>query len=121
MDIFCKIIKGEAESICPYEDDIVKCIMDANPNSPGHLLIMPKKHIENFMDMDDTTLNHINKVAKEMANKMMNNYPGIDGIQLIVNYGKPQFVKHYHLHLIPTYHNGKPELSQKDAAELLKK
>lgn len=121
MDIFCKIIKGEADSICPYEDDIVKCIMDANPDKPGHLLIIPKKHIEDILNIDNDTLVHINEVAKTMAKKMMDNYPKIDGIQFIVNYGKPQFVKHFHLHLIPTYHSGVPSLSQEEASELLKK
>ena len=40
---------------------------------------------------------------------------------MIVNYGKPQIIKHYHLHLVPTYHENEPTMSQEEACEILKK
>ena len=48
-DIFCKIIDGEIESKKFFEDDYVIGIMDANPDSPGHSLIIPKKHFEDVI------------------------------------------------------------------------
>ena len=101
--LFCKIINGEIPSNTLYEDDVVKVIMDANPHSNGHALILPKKHIEDFLDMDNETLSHINDIAKMMKQKLYNLNP--DGLILTLNYGVPQQIKHYHLHLIPTYHN----------------
>lgn len=121
MDIFCKIINGEIPSNCPFENEFVKCIMDANPNSPGHLLILPKKHYEDALEMDEETLKEIHKTAQMMINKMMAGYEGIDGVVMIVNYGKPQIIKHYHLHLVPTYHENEPTMSQEEACEILKK
>ena len=121
MYVFCKIINGELESKSPYEDDYVKCIMDANPDKPGHMLILPKKHFESVMEIDDETILRIHNIAKEFSKKMMEVYEGCDGVILVNNYGKPQFVKHYHLHLVPTYHNGEPNMSQEDACKLLKK
>ena len=50
--IFCKIIKGDIPSYTIYEDDIVKVFLDVNPMSPGHMLIIPKKHFENLDDID---------------------------------------------------------------------
>ena len=44
MDIFCKIINGEIPSKTIYEDDIVLVILDVNPRSNGHSLVIPKKH-----------------------------------------------------------------------------
>ena len=42
MDIFCKIINKEIPSYTIYEDNIVLVILDINPNSCGHSLIIPK-------------------------------------------------------------------------------
>ena len=61
--IFCKIIKGDIPSYTIYEDDIVKVFLDVNPMSPGHMLIIPKKHFENLDDIDIDTLTHINAVS----------------------------------------------------------
>ena len=40
--LFCKIIEGSIPSRTLYEDDIVKVIMDVNPNANGHVLVLPK-------------------------------------------------------------------------------
>ena len=120
MDVFCKIINGELPCNSPYEDDLVKCIMDLNPNSPGHMLIITKKHFESVMEIDEETIKKVHEVAKKFSEKMMNVFDGCDGIALINNYGKPQIVKHFHLHLVPTYHEGEPSMTQEEACELLK-
>ena len=64
--IFCKIIKGEIPSYTIYEDDIVKCFLDINPSTNGDLLIVPKKHYENILDIEDNVIMHIHKITKEM-------------------------------------------------------
>lgn len=100
--LFCKINKGDIPSKTLYEDDIVKVIMDINPNANGHILILPKKHITDFTEMDNETISHIHDIAKLMKEKL---YKGLnpDGLVLVNNYGLPQAIKHYHLHLIPAY------------------
>ena len=100
--LFCKIVKGEIPSKTLYENDYVKVIMDINPNSNGHSLVIPKKHYTDFTEMDNEMLGHINdasKLIKEKIYKVLNP----DGLSLHVNYGLYQAVKHYHLHLIPVY------------------
>ena len=109
--IFCKIIKGEIPSKTVFEDDIVKVIMDANPNADGHMLILPKKHFEDFTEMDNETLGHIHEVAKKMKELVYNKLDNIEGIVLINNYGKFQIVKHYHLHILPNGLNSSKGLS----------
>lgn len=100
--IFCKIIKNEISSYTIYEDDIVKVFLDNNPDVNGHLLIIPKKHYLGLKEIDDNTLSHIMKIAKEMENLLINKL-NIDGLTLIQNNGCVQEVKHYHLHLKPHY------------------
>ena len=120
-DIFCKIIKGEIPSFTCYEDDYVKCIMDANPETIGHTLIIPKKHITNVLEMDNETMVHIHETAKMLIKKMESTYPNIVGVRQTINYGILQVVKHYHLHLIPAYKDFKePNMTQEEMCELLK-
>ena len=104
MDIFCKIINNEIPSYTIYEDDIVKVFLDVNPHSIGHCLIVPKKHYQDFFDIDKDTLTHILEVAKIIATRIKEILCA-DGITLSQNNGLGQDVKHYHLHLIPKYHN----------------
>lgn len=100
--IFCKIANGEIPSFKVYEDDIVYAFLDANPDSDGHTLIVPKKHFKDLDDIDLDTLNHINKVSKEIK-KLLEEKLGCVGLSLLQNNGSAQEVKHYHLHLKPYY------------------
>ena len=87
-----------------YEDDIVKVFLDVNPNSTGHCLIVPKEHYQDFFDIDKEVLNHVLETAKVIANRLKERL-NCDGITFAQNNGLGQDVKHYHLHLIPKYHN----------------
>lgn len=108
--VFCKIIDGSIPSYTIYEDDIVKCFLDINPDTNGHTLIIPKKHFKDIDDMDNETLSHIFNVAKDIK-KLLEEKLNIDGLTFIQNNGDVQEVKHYHLHLKP-YYNKKQELKK---------
>ena len=62
--LFCKIIAGEIPSRTVYEDDLIKVIMNINPNTNGHLLILPKKHYTNIMDIDEKIVTHSLEVTR---------------------------------------------------------
>lgn len=49
--IFCKIAAGEIPSSIVYEDEDVKVFRDINPQTPVHLLVIPKKHIDSVNDI----------------------------------------------------------------------
>jgi histidine triad (HIT) family protein len=100
--IFCKIVAGEIPSYTIYENEYVKCFLDINPISTGHTLIIPKKHFKDVFDIDFEYMNEINKAAKEILN-LLNNKLKPQGFKLIQNNGNIQEVKHFHLHIIPSY------------------
>lgn len=102
MDIFCKIVNGEIPSKKLYEDELVMVIMDVNPMSNGHSLVIPKEHYKDLFDIEEEVLNHIMKVARKMGIKLEEKL-GCEGITLIQNNGISQDVKHFHLHLVPKY------------------
>ena len=104
--LFCKIIKGEIPSYTIYEDDLVKVFLDVNPVTNGHCLIIPKKHYENFVDVDDKILTHTRKVANKIY-EMYKDKINADGITVVQNNFYGQAIKHFHVHLIPRYENDK--------------
>ena len=106
--IFCKIVNGEIPSKKIYEDDKVIAIMDVNPVVDGHVLIIPKEHIEDYTKLNNELLLHIYNIAQKLANEIMSKLNS-RGITLTVNYGDSQIVKHFHLHLLPDY-----QLNDKD-------
>ncbi|MEO8515069.1 MAG: HIT domain-containing protein, partial [Ignavibacteria bacterium] len=51
--VFCKIISDEYTSSKIYEDEAILAFMDIQPVNAGHILIIPKKHVELIADLDD--------------------------------------------------------------------
>ena len=117
--IFCRIANGEIPSNKLYEDDKVIVIMDLNPVVDGHSLVIPKKHVTDFTELDDELLTHINKVAKEIGLKLVD-VLGTSALQLVVNYLDSQEVKHYHLHIIPNNRCVKATRSSQETYEMIK-
>lgn len=105
--IFCKIINGDISSRKVYEDDDFQVIMDASPATKGHCLLIPKEHCENIFEMPDELAEKVLPVAKKVAIHLKETL-GCDGLNLVQNNGEVagQTVYHYHLHMIPRYHDG---------------
>jgi len=117
--VFCKIIKGKIPSYTLYEDEIVKAFLDVNPDSNGHMLIIPKKHILDLNEIDEDTFSHIMSIAKRYQ-LILEEKLGIDGLTLIQNNGMIQEVKHFHLHLKPYYKEKQPLKEIKEIYSILK-
>lgn len=100
--LFCKIIKKEMDSYVLYEDDDVIAILDAYPDATGHTLIIPKKHCEDIMSIDGQTFTKVFEIAKKIS-VLLEDKLNTTGSKFIINYKEPQFIKHFHLHVIPTY------------------
>lgn len=101
--LFCKIINNEIPSSTIYEDDLIKVFLDINPTTNGHMLIIPKKHHVNVMDIDENIVSHALKVIREKLYPMLKKNLGCDGLTIVQNNEYGQEVKHYHIHLIPRY------------------
>lgn len=101
--LFCKIINNEIPSSTVYEDDLIKVFLDINPTTNGHMLIIPKKHHVNVMDIDEDVVSHALKVIREKLYPMLKKNLGCDGLTIVQNNEYGQEVKHYHIHIIPRY------------------
>ena len=100
--IFCKIIKGEIPSDKVYEDDDILAFKDINPVTPIHILVIPKKHIESLIKLEEEDYEIVGKIQK-VINKIAKDLNiEEDGFRVIVNCGKDagQEVMHLHYHLL---------------------
>ena len=65
--IFCKLANGDIPTNTIYEDDYFRIILDADPVSLGHALILPKNHYKNIYELGDEEAERIMPLAKKMA------------------------------------------------------
>ena len=98
--IFCNIEKDRI--ILENEDAFA--VNDVFPVSKGHILIIPKKHIDNYFDADEDTKMQLWKLVDE-CKKMADKKFGPQGYNIGINCGEAagQPVMHLHIHLIPRY------------------
>ena len=96
------IIVGSIPSKTIYEDELVKVFLDINPNTNGHCLIIPKKHIVTVKEVDSILTTHILEVEKKIYD-LLKEKLNIKGLTIVQNNELGQDVKHYHVHLIPRY------------------
>ena len=104
MCVFCDIIKGDIPSYKVYEDDNYLAILDISQATLGHTLVMPKKHYDTILDMEDDKAGELMGVADKVAKKIVTNL-NATGCNMIINTGEVagQSVKHVHLHIVPRY------------------
>ena len=104
--IFCKIAVGEIPSATVYEDEDFRVILDLNPASCGHALVIPKQHYENLMTIPEDLAGKAMITAKKVATVLKEVLP-CDGYNILQNNGlcAGQTVFHFHIHLIPRREN----------------
>ena len=116
--LFCKIIKGEIPSYGILENDILYVFMDINPNSNGHMLIVPKEHVVTVLDVKEDFINEALKTIKNDLYPLLKSQLNIDGLTITQNNFLGQDVKHYHIHLIPKYNKDNMYYKKKDVKEI---
>ncbi|MFA6215179.1 MAG: HIT family protein [Patescibacteria group bacterium] len=100
--IFCKIIAGEIPSFKIYENDCAFAFLDINPVSPGHVLVVSKKHYANLEEINEAELCELIKAVKKVGLAIKTGL-GTAGYNLSVNNDPVagQIIPHLHFHLVP--------------------
>jgi histidine triad (HIT) family protein len=100
--IFCKIVSGAIPCFKVYEDERVLAFEDINPITPGHTLVVPKRHSVNLFDISEEDLWAVAMAARKIAGAMKKGLAS-DGVVSMQLSGRAvhQEVMHYHLHLVP--------------------
>lgn len=96
--IFCKIRDREIVTKFLYEDDDVMALNDIHPAKPVHVLVVPKQHIKDFLDVEDEKLWY---KLQTVAQKMIKQYKLENkGFRVAINGGGAQDVPHVHVHVM---------------------
>lgn len=104
--IFCKIASGDITGLRIYENDATLAFMDIAKDVDGHILVIPKKHIKNILDCDESTLSEVILTVKRVSDHLVE-HCGFDGINLLnaSDESAGQTVPHFHIHVIPRKRN----------------
>ena len=78
--------------------------MDINPATRGHVLVVPREHAKDLLEIDPEDLAAVAQAAQKIAITMPDRL-GADGVNLLNSCGRPawQTVFHFHMHVIPRY------------------
>jgi histidine triad (HIT) family protein len=102
--IFCRIVAGELPATIVDEDDRTVALMDINPATRGHALVIPRRHAQDLLNIDVADLQAVAVAAQRLAGRARESL-GADGVNLINSCGAEawQTVFHFHVHVIPRY------------------
>lgn len=102
--VFCQIIAGKIPACKVYEDEQVLAFLDITQVTPGHTLVIPKKHVRNILDMDSVTASQVFGKVPDIA-RSLQKVTGATGLNVLNNSEvvAGQTVFHAHIHLLPRF------------------
>ena len=99
--LFCKIISGDIPSSKVYEDDMCLAFKDINPQTPVHILVIPKLHIASADGVNAENSKYIARIF-EVIPQIAAEQGLKNGYRIVSNCGDDacQSVKHLHFHIM---------------------
>lgn len=103
--VFCAIVNGQADGTRVYEDEHLLAFMDINPVTPGHLLVVPKRHAAFLRYLPEAHGAGMFVVAQRLAGALLESGLRCEGVNFFLADGVAagQEVFHVHLHVFPRY------------------
>ena len=95
--IFCKIVNKEIPKEFVVETKDIVVFPDIHPVAPVHLLVVPKKHIGEFIKVEDAILGQMLGIIKDLIKKYKLE---TSGYRIVTNGGGAQLINHFHIHLM---------------------
>ncbi len=118
--IFCQIVNNKLPAHIIYQENQVIAFLDNNPKEAGHILVIPKEHFSDLLEIPAsllaTTIKAVQKVAQIINQKL-----SPDGLNICQNNGllAGQTINHFHFHIIPCYQK-KPAINKEDLQTIVK-
>lgn len=100
MCAFCDIIRHKADAKVVYETDKIIAFLDIDPISDGHVLVLPKIHVDSITKLSNDYLHEIMDIAKKIVQVFENKYEH-RGYTIMQNGGECCDFGHFHLHVFP--------------------
>jgi len=102
--VFCRIIAGELSASIVYEDAYTVAFMDQRQPNPGHVLVVPRRHIEMIYDLDDNTAARLSQTVVKISRSVHSALNPL-GLNIWQSNGQDagQEVPHVHFHIFPRH------------------
>ena len=100
--IFCKIVEGSLPAYKVYEDSEFLAFLDIRPRNTGHILVIPKKHVQTIFEISEEDIAELYKTVRKIsiaAKKAVD----ADGIIIIQSNIISQGISHFHTHVLPRF------------------
>ena len=102
--IFCKVIAGEIPGQMIDSDERTVTVMDINPATRGHVVVVTRAHAQNLLELGDDDLLAAMQTVRRVT-KLLQDTLRPDGFNILHNIGRAawQSIFHFHVHVIPRY------------------
>ncbi len=104
--IFCQVAAKALPSALVYENEEVYAFLDIHPVHPGHVLVIPKKHVEVLPDLSAEQATSVITLVQRVGRALMQE-PEVKGFNVLQNNGAAagQVISHVHFHVVPRFVN----------------
>jgi histidine triad (HIT) family protein len=97
---FCRIAAGSSQAEVVLEDEHVLAFLDQRPVFKGHVLLVPRAHIESLLELPPALMEPVLRAAQRLASAMQTGL-GAQGSFVAMNNTVSQSVPHLHVHVVP--------------------
>lgn len=95
---FCEIVAGRAPAHVVDEDALALALLDINPFTQGHCLVISKRHVAWWHELNDDEIASVFQMAKRVANRLGATFAP----EFVCMYARGRRVPHTHIFLVPT-------------------
>jgi histidine triad (HIT) family protein len=99
--IFCDIVNGRAPALVVAENDAALAILDVQPLADGHCLVLPRRHVAWWDEMEEDETDAVFGLARHTAGKIRAAFAP----DCVTMYVRGRRVPHTHIFLVPTFAN----------------
>jgi histidine triad (HIT) family protein len=103
--VFCRIVAGNEEASLAYTDPATMAFAERHPVNPGHVLVVPRRHVSRIADLDAATASRIWATAVLIGSAVTKSGGEAVGVNILLSDGEAagQEVEHVHIHVIPRH------------------
>ena len=96
--VFTKIINGEIPGNFVWQDDQCVVFATIEPRSDGHMLVVPREEVDNYLDADPALIGHLAQVAQIIGQAGRDAFNVPRALIVVAGFDVP----HLHIHVVPT-------------------